>query len=185
MSTRVLVADRDKVFIKGLKYSLEQDDYSVDIAYTVKETLEKIKKYNYDLLLLSLFLPDGNGFTLCQSIRKKSQVPIIVLLEKRVDINKVLALENGADDYMVKPFNTLVLKAKMKAILRRINMHNHNIDNQVIKIDDFIVNTLGRRLIIGDKDIILTGKEFDLFYILASNPGGYLLGGITGDHLGI
>ncbi|MCF6463718.1 response regulator transcription factor [Clostridium sp. Cult1] len=171
MSTKVIVINRDKLFVKGLKYSLEQDNYFVDAAYSIKEAVEKIKKKDYGLVILDLALPDGNGLALCQTIRDNSQVPIIILTEKEEDINKILALEYGADDYITKPFNILVLKAKIKAILRRVNMKNFQIDNQTIKVDDFTINTLGRKLTIGDESISLTGKEFDLFYLLVSNPG--------------
>lgn len=171
MSTRVIVINRDKLFVKGLKYSLEQDNYIVEAAFTIREAMEKIRKKDYGLVILDLMLPDGNALNFCQNIRDNSQVPIIVLTEKKEDINKILALEYGADDYITKPFNILVLKAKIKAILRRVNMKNYQIDNQTIKVDDFTINTLGRKLIIGDESISLTGKEFDLFYLLVSNPG--------------
>ena len=150
---------------------MEQDRFIVDAAYTVREAKDKIKKKDYGLVLLDLVLPDGNGLNLCQTIRENSQVPIIALTEKQEDINKILALEYGADDYITKPINILVLKAKIKAILRRVNMKNFQIEKQIIKVDNFTINTLGRRLIKGDESISLTGKEFDLFYLLVSNPG--------------
>lgn len=171
METRIIVINRDKTFVKGLKYSLEQDDYQVETAFTIKEALGKVKKKDYELIILDLLLPDGNGLNLCQTIRKYSQVPIIVVTEKNEDISKILALEYGADDYVTKPFNILELKARIKAILRRVNMISPQIDKQSIKLDDFVINALGRKLTINGKNINLTGKEFDLFYILISNPG--------------
>lgn len=170
METRIIVINRDKTFVKGLKYSLEQDDYQVETAFTIKEALGKVKKKDYELIILDLLLPDGNGLNLCQTIRKYSQVPIIVVTEKNEDISKILALEYGADDYVTKPFNILELKARIKAILRRVNMISPQIDKQSIKLDDFVINALGRKLTINGKNINLTGKEFDLFYILISNP---------------
>ncbi len=122
-------------------------------------------------MILDLILPDGNGLSLCKTIRKHSQVPIIIVSERKEDSSKIRALEYGADDYITKPFNILELKARIKAILRRVNMNTPLVDNQTIKIDDFVINTLGRKLTIKDESINLTGKEFDLFYILASNPG--------------
>lgn len=171
METRIIVINRDITFVKGLKYSLEQDDYQVETAFTIKEALGKVKKKDYELIILDLLLPDGNGLNLCQTIRKYSQVPIIVVTEKNEDISKILALEYGADDYVTKPFNILELKARIKAILRRVNMISPQIDKQSIKLDDFVINALGRKLTINGKNINLTGKEFDLFYILISNPG--------------
>lgn len=171
MDTKILILDSDKSFTKGLKYSLEQDGYGVDIIHLGKNILEKIDKNKYKIILLELILPDSNGLNVCQAIRNVSQVPIIVVTEKDEDINKILALEYGADDYIVKPFNILELKARIKAILRRVNYKSIEFDNQIVKIQDFTINALGRKVNIGDKDINLTGKEFDLFFVLISNPG--------------
>ncbi len=171
METKMILINKDREFAKGLKHSLEQEDYSVEIANSVKEAVEKIKKDGYELVILDLILPDGNGLNLCKTIRKHSQVPIVIVTEKKEDISKILALESGADDYITKPFNILELKARIKAILRRVNMKAPSIDNQTIKIDDFVINTLGRKLTIKGESINLTGKEFDLFYVLISNPG--------------
>ena len=138
------------------------------VSYT--HLLEKLKINNCDLILLDLILPDSNGLNVCQAIRNVSQVPIIVITEKDEDINKILALEYGADDYIVKPFNILELKARIKAILRRVDYKAMEFNNQVIKIQDFTINTVGRKVIIKDRNVNLTGKEFDLFFILISNP---------------
>lgn len=171
MDTKVLILDNDKPFVQGLKYSLEQEGYIIDIMHNSKDVMEKINKNNYDLVLLDLILPDSNGLNLCQAIRGISHVPIIVITEKNEDITKILALEYGADDYIVKPFNILELKARIKAILRRVNYKSMELNNQVIKINDFTINTVGRKVTIKDRNINLTGKEFDLFYVLISNPG--------------
>ncbi|MBU5256767.1 response regulator transcription factor [Tissierella praeacuta] len=170
MEKKILILDSDKSFVKGLKYSLEQDGYIIDMIFNGKDILEKLKINNYDLILLDLILPDSNGLNVCQAIRNVSQVPIIVITEKDEDINKILALEYGADDYIVKPFNILELKARIKAILRRVDYKAMEFNNQVIKIQDFTINTVGRKVIIKDRNVNLTGKEFDLFFILISNP---------------
>ncbi|WP_313756331.1 response regulator transcription factor [Tissierella sp.] len=170
MEKKILILDSDKSFVKGLKYSLEQDGYIIDMISNGKDILEKLKINNYDLILLDLILPDSNGLNVCQAIRNVSQVPIIVITEKDEDINKILALEYGADDYIVKPFNILELKARIKAILRRVDYKAMEFNNQVIKIQDFTINTVGRKVIIKDRNVNLTGKEFDLFFILISNP---------------
>lgn len=171
MDTKVLIIDNDKPFVQGLKYSLEQEGYIIDVVHNTKDIVDKINKDNYDLVLLDLILQDSNGLNLCQAIRGISNVPIIVITEKNEDISKILALEYGADDYVVKPFNILELKARIKAILRRVNYQSTEISNQVIKINDFTINTVGRKVIINARNINLTGKEFDLFYVLISNPG--------------
>lgn len=174
VGTNILIVDNDESFVKGLKYSLEQDEYLIETQYYGKNIIEKINKKDYDLILLDLVLPDVNGMNLCQSIRKDSQIPIIIITEKDEDINKILALEYGADDYLVKPFNILELKARIKAILRRINHRSTSLNNEIVKIGEFEINTLGRKINIKDREINLTGKEFDLFYVLISNPGKVL-----------
>ena len=171
MDKNIIVINTDEKLVKGLKFSLEQDDYYVDFAFTLQDAVKKIKDKKYNLVILDLLLPDGDGLNLCQKIRDNSQVPIIILTEKKEDVNKILALEYGADDYVTNPFNILELKARIKAILRRVDMKSPQIDNQTLAVDDFTINVLGRKLTIKDEEINLTGKEFDLFYKLISNPG--------------
>lgn len=171
MEKKLLILDGDKSFVKGLKYSFEQDGYSIDVMHHGKDVMDKVNLNDYTLVLLDLILPDSNGLNICQAIRNSSQVPIIVITEKDEDINKILALEYGADDYVVKPFNILELKARIKAILRRVNYKSVELNNQIIKIQDFTINTVGRKVTIKDRNINLTGKEFDLFFVLISNPG--------------
>jgi DNA-binding response OmpR family regulator len=171
MSGKILIIDTDKSFVKGLKYSLEQDGYLIDISTSGKDAIEKVENKIYELVLIELEIPDMNGLTICQNIRNLSQVPIIFLSEINDDIKKILALEYGADDYLVKPFNILELKARIKAILRRVNNKNNDQANTLIETKDFSINTLGRKVISEDRNINLTGKEFDLLYVLASNPG--------------
>lgn len=171
MDTRLLIVDDEKLFVKGLKYSLEQDGYIIDTVFDGKDALERVGKKRYDLIILDVMLPSIDGLEVCQKIRIDSQVPIIMLTARGEDINKILGLEYGADDYLTKPFNILELKARIKAILRRANMKSTNITNQVIQIDDFKINTLGRKLTARGKEVNLTAKEFDLLLILASNPG--------------
>ena len=171
MQSKILIIDSDKSFVMGLKYSLEQDGYITDTVNNSKDIVEKINNNQYNLILMDIVLPDSNGLNICQAIRNDSQVPIIVVTEKDEDINKILALEYGADDYIVKPFNILELKARIKAILRRVNFSNKELNNQIIKINNFTINTVGRKVTIKDRNANLTGKEFDLFFILISNPG--------------
>jgi DNA-binding response OmpR family regulator len=171
MSGRILIIDNDRSFVKGLRYSLEQDDYRIDILSEGKDTLDHISRKDYDMVLMETELPDINGLTLCQDIRKLSSVPIIFITAVNEDIKKILALEYGADDYLVKPFNILELKARIKAVLRRINHKVSDNDNNVVEIKDLRINSVGRKVTRNDKNISLTGKEFDLLYVLASNPG--------------
>ncbi|MBC8588819.1 response regulator transcription factor [Paratissierella segnis] len=170
MGEKILIVDADKAFVKGLKYSLEQDNYETEIVTSGKNAVDKINKKSYEMVLLELEMPDMSGLTICQNIRNVSSVPIIFLTENDEDIKKILALEYGADDYLVKPFNILELKARIKAILRRVNKVIEG-NKHIIEINDFTINSLGRKITRLDKDINLTGKEFDLLYILASSPG--------------
>jgi len=171
VDTRILVVDDEVLLVKGLKYSLEQDGYTIDVSYDGLDALDKTKKEKYDLIVLDLMLPSIDGLEVCQKIREKSQVPIIMLTAKGEDINKILGLEYGADDYLTKPFNILELKARIKAILRRANNKETKIGEQVVQIENFTINTLGRKVTVRGEDINLTAKEFDLLLLLASNPG--------------
>jgi DNA-binding response OmpR family regulator len=133
--------------------------------------MEQIAKKSYDMVLTEIDFPDGNGLVLCQNLRAVSAVPLIFITKVDEDIKKILALEYGADDYLVKPFNILELKARMKAVLRRYTNKLQENDGNVIEIRDIRINTVGRKVSCKDRNISLTGKEFDLLYVLASSPG--------------
>ena len=119
MSRKVLVVDDEKLIVKGIRFSLEQDGMDVDCAYDGEEALEMAKEKKYDIILLDLMLPKMDGFEVCQQIREFSNVPIVMLTAKGEDMDKILGLEYGADDYITKPFNILEVKARIKAIMRR------------------------------------------------------------------
>ena len=119
MGRKVLVVDDEKLIVKGLRFSLEQDDMEVDCAYDGEEALEMVKRKEYDMILLDVMLPKYDGFEVCRQIRDFSDVPVIMLTAKGEDMDKILGLEYGADDYITKPFNILEVKARIKAIMRR------------------------------------------------------------------
>lgn len=119
MGKKVLVVDDEKLIVKGVRFSLEQDDMEVDCAYDGEEALDKIKNNRYDLILLDIMLPKLTGLEVCQQVREFSDVPIVMLTAKGDDMDKILGLEYGADDYITKPFNILEVKARIKAIMRR------------------------------------------------------------------
>lgn len=171
MAYKLLVVDDEPILLKGLKYSLEQEAYEIDTAEDGNEALEKAFSNSYDLIVLDLMLPGIDGLEVCKRIREKSMVPIIILTAKGEDTSKILGLEYGADDYLTKPFNVLELKARIKAIFRRVHISDTATPTNIIKIDDFIINTLGRKVNLRDSEINLTAKEFDLLLLLASNPG--------------
>lgn len=171
MTKRLLVVDDEEILLKGLKYSLEQEDYIIDTAIDGIEALEKSRNSDYDLIILDLMLPKMDGLEVCRKIRESSMVPIIILTAKGEDTSKVLGLEYGADDYLTKPFNILELKARIKAVFRRINITENKNHTSILNIDEFQINTLGRKVSLKGNDIILTAKEFDLLLLLAGNPG--------------
>ncbi len=168
---KVLIVDDELLLIKSLKYSLEQDSYEVDQALNGNEALRKVISDEYDMIILELVLSDMDGLEVCQKIREKSSVPVLILTAKDEDMNKILGLEYGADDYMTKPFNILELKARIKAILRRTKSSNQKNSEQTIVVDDFIINALGRKVSLNGHEINLTAKEFDLLLLLTTNPG--------------
>ena len=171
MAVKVLVVDDEKLIVKGLKFSLEQDDMEVECAYDGEEALEYAKNNQYDIILLDIMLPKLDGMQVCQQIREFSNVPIIMLTAKGDDMDKILGLEYGADDYVTKPFNILEVKARMKAILRRNNKSGSKpVQTNIINAADMKLDCDSRSLFIRGKEIYLTAKEFDLLELLAFNP---------------
>ncbi|HCX62038.1 response regulator transcription factor [Sedimentibacter sp.] len=168
---KVLIVDDELLLIKGLKNSFEQDSYEVDLALEGNEALRKVSLNDYDIILLDLILPDLDGLEVCQKIREISNVPLLILTANNEDMNKILSLEYGADDYVTKPFNILELKARIKAILRRTKGINQKPNEQTVIVDDFVINALGRKVSLQGQEINLTAKEFDLLLLLATNPG--------------
>jgi len=171
MGDRILVLDPDTNFTKTLKYSFEQDSFQIDVFSDCENIIELIEKKHYDILVTELQLLKSNGLTICQNVRSFSNIPIIFISRVDDDIKKILAFEYGADDYLVKPFNILELKARIKAILRRTSDIKFEYNNDVIEISDIKIYTIGRKITKSGQEISLTGKEFDLIYVLASNPG--------------
>lgn len=170
MSKRVLVVDDEKLIVKGIRFSLEQDDMEVDCAYDGEEALEKVKNQHYDLVLLDIMLPKLTGLEVCQQIREFSDVPIVMLTAKGDDMDKILGLEYGADDYITKPFNILEVKARIKAIMRRTSSKTVVDDkSKSISTGDLKLDCEGKRLFINDKEVNLTSKEFDVLELLVRN----------------
>ena len=168
---KILVVDDEKVIVKGIKYNLEQEGYQVEVAYDGEEAIKLAHDKSIDLILLDLMLPKVDGFTVCRNIRTFSNVPIIMLTAKGEDIDKILGLEYGADDYITKPFNIREVSARIKAILRRINPVPKG-DNQKIIISGDIILDYNLRIVkVRGEKIELTGKEFELLELFLKNPG--------------
>lgn len=172
MGKKVLVVDDEKLIVKGIRFSLEQDNMEVDCAYDGEEALKYVKNNEYDLILLDVMLPKFSGFEVCQQIREFSNVPIIMLTAKGEDMDKILGLEYGADDYITKPFNILEVKARIKAIMRRTGAkESKKQDENVIVVRDMKMDRESRHVFIRDKEVNLTTKEFEVLELLIMNPG--------------
>ena len=174
MPRKLLVVDDEPSIGKGLRFTLTQDGYEVDVAYDGQEALDKFAQNTYDLIVLDVMLPGVDGLRVCQNIRENSSVPIIMLTAKGEDMDKILGLEYGADDYVTKPFNILELKARIKTVLRRAAATHAAApvqEKRISQIGDLCVNAENRSVFIGEKEINLTAKEFDLLYLFISNPG--------------
>lgn len=174
MSKKILVVDDEKLIVKGIKFSLCQEDgWEVDCAYDGGEAIEKARQTEYDMVLLDVMLPVYDGTEVCRMIREFSNMPIIMLTAKNSDIDKIMGLEYGADDYVTKPFNILEVKARMKAIMRRSTRTEKTEvqDESKIIAGDLVMNRESRTVTIEGKDINLTAKEFDLLELLLLNPG--------------
>ncbi len=171
MAKRILLVDDEPLIVKGLKYSLEQDGYETDSAADGEEALNKFFAGKFDLILLDVMLPKLDGIEVCQRIREKSYVPIIMLTAKGEDMDKILGFEYGADDYMTKPFNILEVKARIKSILRRASQQMMEPAPQTMSVRDMTINLDNRSVTVGGKDVNLTAKEFDLLQLFMSNRG--------------
>ena len=171
MAKKILLVDDEPTMLKGLKYSLEQDGYEILTAQDGEEALNVFAENDVDLVLLDVMLPKMDGIQVCQRIREQSNVPIIMLTAKGEDMDKILGLEYGADDYMTKPFNVLEVKARIKSIFRRTSQPVRVEEKKVVRVHDMEVNLINRSVTLGGKDIRLTAKEFDLLQLFIQNRG--------------
>ncbi len=171
MAKKVLVVDDEKLIVKGLRFSLEQEGMEVDCAYDGEEALKYAREKEYDMVLLDVMLPKLDGFQVCQQIREFSAMPILMLTAKGEDMDKILGLEYGADDYITKPFNILEIKARIKAIMRRTTPKDIKTKDKLVEISDLKLDLESRRLYIAGREINLTAKEFDLLELMVLNSG--------------
>lgn len=173
MAQRILIVDDEKLIVKGIRFSLEQDGMEVDCAYDGEEALRLAGENAYDMILLDVMLPKMTGFEVCQQIRGFSNVPIVMLTAKGDDMDKILGLDYGADDYITKPFNILEVKARIKAIIRRTSRRASEKEEPVRMLErgDMRLDCDGRRVYIEDREVNLTAKEFEVLELLIRNPG--------------
>ncbi len=176
MSKKILIVDDEPSLIKGLRFNLEQQEgYIVDEAADGEAAIEKFDARHHDLILLDVMLPKLDGWEVCQRIRSVSDVPIIMLTAKDDDMDKIMGLEYGADDYLTKPFNMLELKARIKTIFRRTESRQKKdaepAEDMIITAKDMTVNLANRSVEVGGMEANLTAKEFDLLHLFITNPG--------------
>lgn len=168
MAKKVLIVDDEKLIVKGIRFSLEQEGMQVECAYDGEEALSMIQKNTYDVILLDVMLPNLTGYEVCQQVREFSDVPIIMITAKDDDMDKILGLEYGADDYITKPFNILEVKARMKAIMRRSKKREEDVKEAVY--GDLRLDCNSRRVFVAGKEVNLTAKEFDVLELLVFHP---------------
>ncbi|HHX69318.1 MAG: response regulator transcription factor [Miniphocaeibacter sp.] len=177
MELNVLLSFPESKYKNEILYNFSDDpNYIITTTSTIAESIEKVNNFEFDIILLDMNYSDGTGLDLKKKLNDIRDIPTIFVTDVNDDIQKVLALEYGADDYIVYPFNILELKARIRAIIRRVakpqddNMIEQEKENIII-FDDFEFNIVGRKVTLKGEDIDLTGKEFDLLYILVSNSG--------------
>ena len=164
---RVLVVDDEKLIVKGIRFSLEQDGYEVDCAYDGDEAIERAKEREYDVVLLDVMLPGHDGFEVCQTIREFSEMPIIMLTAKDQEQDELLGFELGVDEYISKPFSPKILVARVEAILRR----TVQTEGEQIEAGGIVMDVGGHHVSIDGKSINLSYKEFELLQYFMSNQG--------------
>ena len=168
---KILIAEDEEPIANLIRMNLKKAGYACECAYDGQEAADRMEEGHYDLLLLDIMLPKMDGFEVCQHIREFSNMPIVMLTAKGDDMDKILGLEYGADDYITKPFNILELKARIKAIMRRTAASQpRKEESKVIEAGDLKLDCESRRLFILGREVNLTAKEFDLLELLVNNP---------------
>lgn len=172
MDNKILVVDDEKPIVEILKINLEKNGYKVVTAYDGESAVEKAASEEPDLILLDVMLPKMDGFTVCKKIRETSAVPIIMLTAREEEVDKVLGLELGADDYMTKPFSLRELMARLKANLRRNQIVNQpDNENEIMKFGDLTIYTEKYEVKKRGEVVPLTFREFELLKFLATRQG--------------
>ena len=165
---KILIIDDEVHIIELAKLYLQRDGFQVEASTKGQDSLTMLTTVNPDLIVLDIMLPDIDGFEVCRQIRAKSKVPILMLSARREDVDKIVGLELGADDYLAKPFNPQELVARVKAILRRTREKIE--PQQVIDVYGIHIDMLKREALTGNESLKLRTKEFDLLYVFAQNP---------------
>lgn len=171
IENKVLIVDDEKDLANIMSDFLVNEGMLVETAYNGKQAYEKLKSFQPNLVILDIMLPDDDGKEICRYIRNKSDIPIMMLSAKSSDVDQILSLGLGADEYLTKPFSPLVVVAHVKAMLRRYRNQNKPRDLDIMDYGDFKMNLKKHSLTIRGKSIDLVNKEFDVLWFLASHPG--------------
>jgi len=169
---KIMLVEDDKTIVLGLEYFLKQEGYDIIICYDVKSALKTIETQKYDLAILDLALPDGNGYDVCSAIRRKSDIPVIFLTACDEEVNVIMGFDMGADDYVTKPFRVRELLSRIKTILNRAGKGEKN--KKEINICNLSINTATGKVIKNNVEILLTALEYRLLLTLVNNEGNIL-----------
>ena len=166
---KILVVDDERLLVKGIKFNLENEGYTVDAGYDGEDAVNMARTGEYDLIILDLMMPKKDGLQACQEIRSFSTVPIIMLTARSEDADKIIGLESGADDYVTKPFNILELKARIRALLRRAGQTAQK-RTELLTAGGIALDTERRIALRDGVPVDLTAKEYDILELLIKNP---------------
>ena len=164
---KILLIEDNEAILKGLKYSLEQENFEVEIAQDFKTSKDKLCSNEYNLIILDVMLPDGNGFELCRYIKQNTKIPVIFLTAKDEEQEVVKGFEFGADDYVIKPFRTRELISRINNILRRYERESTN----TLRAGNIIIDLDASRVYVNEKEVIFTALEYKILVLLFSNMG--------------
>jgi DNA-binding response OmpR family regulator len=167
---RSLVVDDEKVRVKGITFHLAHEGYEVEGCYNGEDAVRLARESRFDLILLDLMMPKIDGLEACRLIREFSSVPIVMLTARGEDTDKLIGFECGADDYLTKPFNIMELKARIRAILRRVSVPGQRAAAELLQLGHIRLNIAERGVTADDRPVDLTAKEFDLMELLMRNP---------------
>ncbi len=171
---KLLLVEDDKTIVEGLEYYLNQEGFLLTCCYDVTSSLKALQKMKFDLAILDISLPDGNGYDLCKKIKETTDTPVIFLTARDDEGSTVMGLDIGADDYITKPFRIRELHSRIKSVLRRSNKNNSNDNFDIIEVSNITVNLKEAKVRKGGEDLYLTALEYRLFLTLLQNEGQVL-----------
>ena len=167
---KILVVDDEELLVKGIRFNLQNDGYEVITGANGVQAVALAQSQSPDLIILDVMMPEMDGLTACSKIRAFSEVPIILLTAKTDDMDKLMGFDNGADDYLTKPFNILELKARIRALLRRSGAGTKNVEESLLTVGSISLDLDARNAYRSGQLVDLTAKEFDVIEFLMRNP---------------